>query len=46
MHHKWKELIDMLCKKPMEIIGDELWTESPIELKDKFSYMLNFHFAL
>ena len=30
----------------MEIIGDKLPTESPIELKDKFQYMLNFHLAL
>ena len=30
MHHKWKEILDIVYN----IIGDQLPTKSPIELKD------------
>lgn len=34
MQHKCKEMIDFVRKTTMEIIGDQLPTQSPSELKD------------
>jgi hypothetical protein len=35
MHHKWKEIIDIVCKKTSgKIIEDELLTKSPKHFKD------------
>jgi hypothetical protein len=34
MHYKWKEIIYNVCKQPMKIVGDQLPTESRIELED------------
>ena len=30
MHHKWKEIIDVMCKQPIEIHRDQLLTKSPL----------------
>ena len=42
MHHKWKEIIDIVCKTTNKIIGEQLPTKSPIDLKGKL-YSLPFH---
>ena len=43
-HHKWKEVTDFVCKtNQWEILGDELPTKSPVELKDK-SYITSDYF--
>ena len=34
MHHKWKEIMMSYPKQPLEIVGDQLLAQSPIELKD------------
>ena len=38
MHHKWKEIIDIVCKTPMENhCGINSMMKSLIEVKDDFS---------
>ena len=38
MHHKWKEIIDIVCITTIgKFIGDLLLMKSPIELKDNFN---------
>jgi hypothetical protein len=34
MHHKWKEIIDIVCQKTSGKIEDELLTKSPKHLQD------------
>ena len=36
MHHKWKEIVDIVCKTFIEHHRGQLLTEIPTELKDDY----------
>ena len=40
MHHRWKEIIDIVCITTFgKFIGDLLPMKSPMELKDNFNVL-------